>query len=830
MKRMLINATHDEELRVALVDGQKLYDLDIESRSREQKKANIYKARVTRVEPSLEAAFVDYGGNRHGFLPLKEISREYFSSAPSKIKGRINVQDVVKEGLEIIVQVDKEERGNKGAALTSFYSLAGRYLVLMPNNPRAGGISKRIEGEERDELKEALSSLDIPKNMGVIIRTAGLGRSAKELQWDLNYLIQLNEAISKAAAGRKSPFLIYQESDVITRAVRDNLRDDVTEILVDTEEAQSQATDFIEQVMPQYKNRIKLYDSDVPLFNRYQIEGQIETAFQREVRLPSGGSLVIDPTEALVSIDINSARATRGSDIEETALNTNLEAADEICRQLRLRDIGGLIVIDFIDMTSVRNQRAIENKMREALEVDRARIQIGRISKFGLMEMSRQRLRASLGETSGIVCPRCAGLGSIRDVESTALAVIRIVEEEALKETSSEIRAFLPIAISSFLLNEKRNILSEIEQRNKVRIVVVPEPEMQTPHYRVERIRENDSDETTASYEMSSTDETEALPTKTSSSGQHSEKAAVQAVRTEPAKKLPHKKSLWSHFIGLFSSPSKKPTSQSPRAKTKFRARRQRPPSRPRKRVDANQDRKLDGAAKRAHPSQKKATEETKESSEVPKQVKRRHPIKVKDENHRKQDDYKAPPENQQLARIREPEIGEETATDKRNRGQRERGHRKRRSQGTGADCRDDFTRSENLHTTSESSTPAASADSEANPRRSVESIDRQIVEKILDQEANESLSKHEPWLWPRPNNDPRIRPRQGGTDDVLVDAEPRQSPEFLSYQAASLGANHPSTWGRVANDPRGYRKGNPPLVTDVVDNDPSLQEILKGE
>ncbi|HIK68761.1 MAG TPA: Rne/Rng family ribonuclease, partial [Pseudomonadales bacterium] len=399
MKRMLINATHTEELRVALVDGQRMYDLDIESLARDQKKSNIYKGKITRVEPSLEAAFVDFGGNRHGFLPLKEISRTYFSKAPANSKGRVNISEVVKEGQEIIVQVDKEERGTKGAALTTFYSLAGRYLVLMPNNPRAGGISRRIEGDERDDLKDVLATLDIPKDMGAIVRTAGVGRSAEELQWDLKYLLQLAEAIKIAVDDRKAPFLIYQEGDVITRAVRDYMRDDIGEVLIDTDEAFKQAASFVNQVMPHLASKIKRYSSDVPLFNRYQIEGQIESAFQREVRLPSGGSIVIDPTEALVSIDINSARATRGSDIEETALNTNLEAADEISRQLRLRDIGGLIVIDFIDMTPTKNQRAVENCMRDSLEVDRARIQLGRISKFGLLEMSRQRLRPSLRET-----------------------------------------------------------------------------------------------------------------------------------------------------------------------------------------------------------------------------------------------------------------------------------------------------------------------------------------------------------------------------------------------------------------------------------------------
>ncbi|MEE2914298.1 MAG: ribonuclease E [Pseudomonadota bacterium] len=501
MKRMLINAAHEEELRVALVDGQKLYDLDIEGRAREQKKGNTYKARVTRVEPSLEAAFVDFGSSRHGFLPLKEIAREYFSGS-SRSGGRVNIKDAVKEGTEMVVQVVKDERGNKGAALTTFCSLAGRYMVLMPNNPRAGGISRRIEGEDREQLKQAMSQRDIPKNMGVIVRTAGVGRSGEELQWDLNYLLQLSEAIDQAAESKSAPFLIYPESDVIIRAIRDYLRDDIGEILIDSDEAYAQVMLFVDQVMPHVSSRVKRYDNEVPLFNRYQIEGQIESAFQREVRLPSGGSIVIDVTEALISIDINSSRATKGSDIEETALNTNLEAAEEIARQLRLRDMGGLIVIDFIDMMSPKNQRAVEDKMREVLQVDRARVQVGRISRFGLMEMSRQRIRPSLRETSSIVCPRCQGLGTIRDVESSSLAIMRLVEEEALKETSAEIRAFVPVLVSSFLLNEKRDAVTEIEKRCGVRIVVVPSPDMETPHYRVERIRSNEQEGTSASYEI----------------------------------------------------------------------------------------------------------------------------------------------------------------------------------------------------------------------------------------------------------------------------------------------------------------------------------------
>ncbi|WP_022962398.1 ribonuclease E [Halopseudomonas pelagia] len=488
MKRMLINATQPEELRVALVDGQRLYDLDIESGAREQKKANIYKGRITRVEPSLEAAFVDFGSDRHGFLPLKEISREYFSKQP---EGRVNIKEVLREGQEVIVQVDKEERGNKGAALTTFISLAGRYLVLMPNNPRAGGISRRIEGDERNDLREAINSLNVPADMGMIVRTAGLGRSAEELQWDLDYLLQLWGAIKGASTERPSPFLIYQESNVIIRAIRDYLRQDIGEVLIDSETVKEEALNFISQVMPQYASKVKLYEDTVPLFNRFQIESQIETAFEREVKLPSGGSIVIDHTEALVSVDINSSRATKGADIEETALQTNLEAAEEIARQLRLRDIGGLIVIDFIDMTPAKNQRAVEERVKESLEADRARVQVGRISRFGLLEMSRQRLRPSLGETSGIVCPRCNGRGTIRDVESLSLSVLRLIEEEALKERTAEVRAHVPIAVATFLLNEKRDALAKTEERTKVRLLILPSEHMETPHFDVQRLRDD---------------------------------------------------------------------------------------------------------------------------------------------------------------------------------------------------------------------------------------------------------------------------------------------------------------------------------------------------
>ncbi len=507
MKRMLINATQPEELRVALVDGQRLYDLDIENRTREQKKANIYKGRITRVEPSLEAAFVDYGADRHGFLPLKEISREYFSKQPSDSEGRVKIKDVLKEGQEVIVQVDKEERGNKGAALTTFVSLAGRYLVLMPNNPRAGGISRRIEGEERAELREALSKIEVPKGMGVIVRTAGVGRSAEELQWDLAYLVQLWQSIDTAAASHTAPEFLFQESNVVIRAIRDYLRQDVGEVIVDNQETFDLVLAFIQQVMPSYHSKIKLYEDDIPLFNRYQIEGQIETAYEREVKLPSGGSIVIDVTEALISIDINSSRATKGRNIEETAVQTNLEAADEIARQLRLRDMGGLVVIDFIDMQPVRNQRDVENRMRDALAIDRARVQVGKISRFGLLEMSRQRLRPSLGETTSKVCPRCSGQGTIRGTKSISLSIIRLLEEEAQKDRSTEIRAICPIPVATYLLNEKRKTISGIEQRNRTRVVIVPSSEMVTPHFEVQRLRDDDDCNLETSYKITSTEE-----------------------------------------------------------------------------------------------------------------------------------------------------------------------------------------------------------------------------------------------------------------------------------------------------------------------------------
>ncbi|MGH8461120.1 MAG: Rne/Rng family ribonuclease [Stenotrophobium sp.] len=483
MKRILINATQREELRVAIVDGQKLFDLDIEIASREQKKSNIYKGKITRVEPSLEACFVEYGAERHGFLPIKEIARSYFKT------GSGNLREQIQEGTEVIVQVEKEERGNKGAALTTFVSLAGRYLVLMPNNPRAGGVSRRAEGEEREEAKEALSQLKIADSMGVIVRSNGVGRTAEELQWDANYLAEIWTAIENASNERAAPFLIYQENNIILRALRDYLRPDIGEVMIDNPEIYEQARQHMEHVMPQHLSRLKLYSDETPLFTRFQIESQIESAHERQVRLPSGGSIVIDHTEALTAIDINSAKATGGRDIEETALNTNLEAADEIARQLRLRDLGGLIVIDFIDMNSQKNQREVEKRLEQASEIDRARIQVGRLSRFGLMELSRQRLRPSLGEHTQIPCPRCSGRGQIRSVESMALSILRLIEEDAMKERTGRVVAQLPIDVGTFLLNEKRAQVREIEARCRITVTLVPNSSLHSPHYEIRRIR-----------------------------------------------------------------------------------------------------------------------------------------------------------------------------------------------------------------------------------------------------------------------------------------------------------------------------------------------------
>jgi len=534
MKRMLINATQREELRVAIVDGQNLYDLDIEIPSREQKKANIYKGRITRVEQSLEACFVDYGAERHGFLPLKEIADQYFT--PGLNPHKSGIRDLLKEGQEVVVQVEKEERGNKGAALTTFISLAGRYMVLMPNNPKAGGVSRRIEGEDRQALKEALEHVTVPDDVGLIVRTAGLGRDAEELQWDLDYLLTLWRSISEAASKRKAPFLIYQESKLFIRALRDYLRSDIGEILIDEESLYEDAREFMQQVMPTSLRKLKLYKDDTPLFNRYQIESQIESVFDRQVRLPSGGSIVIDQTEALTAIDINSAKATKGSDIEETAFNTNLEAAVEIARQCRIRDAGGLIVIDFIDMDSPRHQREVEDKLKDALKLDRARVQIGRISRFGLLEMSRQRLRPSLGEATQIVCPRCEGHGQIRSVESLALSTLRLIEEHAMKDNTGQVLVQAPPTVANFLLNEKRASVVEIELRHKAHVVIVADDKLETPHIEIQRIKEADMGEhSKPSYERLTAVEATPIPKMGQALGSNEQPAVSGIVPATPA-------------------------------------------------------------------------------------------------------------------------------------------------------------------------------------------------------------------------------------------------------------------------------------------------------
>ncbi|HXI36791.1 MAG TPA: Rne/Rng family ribonuclease [Burkholderiales bacterium] len=539
MKRMLFNATQQEELRVAIVDGQKLVDLDIESASREQRKSNIYKGVITRIEPSLEAAFVDYGEERHGFLPFKEVSRSYFKEGVDA--GRARIQDALREGQQLIVQVEKDERGTKGAALTTFISLAGRYLVLMPNNPRGGGVSRRVEGEDRNELRDTLDQLPLPDGMSVIARTAAIGRSAEELNWDLNYLKQLWEAVESASRAGEAvegaarepgkPFLIYLESSLVIRAIRDYFQPDIGEILIDTEEIFEQAKAFMATVMPGNVGKVKLYRDDVPLFSRFQIEHQIESAYSRQVGLPAGGAIVIDHTEALVAIDVNSARATKGGDIEETAYRTNLEAAEEVARQLRLRDLGGLIVIDFIDMESQRNQREVENRLRDALRYDRARVQIGKISRFGLMELSRQRLQPSLEETAHISCPRCSGTGFIRGTESTALHVLRIIQEEAMKENTGAVHVQVPVDVSSFLLNEKRAEIQKLESRLKVNIVLVPNPHLETPHYKVQRLKH---DELNAMEHVPSSYELVERPEEPKAPG---EEAETKLERQQPAVK-----------------------------------------------------------------------------------------------------------------------------------------------------------------------------------------------------------------------------------------------------------------------------------------------------
>jgi len=580
MKRMLFNATHAEELRVAIVDGQRLVDLDIETAGREQRKSNIYKGVVTRIEPSLEACFVNYGEERHGFLPFKEIAREYFR--PGVDVGRATIKEAIAEGTELLVQVEKEERGNKGAALTTFISLAGRYLVLMPNNPRGGGVSRRIEGEDRQELRETMDQLDVPPGMSLIARTAGIGRTAEELQWDLNYLLQLWRAVDDARKLQPGAYLIYQESSLVIRAIRDYFHPDIGEILIDTDDIYEQARQFMLHVMPDMGTRVKRYNDDVPLFSRFQIEHQIETAYSRVVPLPSGGAIVIDHTEALVAVDVNSARATRGSDIEETAFRTNVEAAEEVGRQLRLRDLGGLIVIDFIDMESAKNQREVEQRLRDSLHVDRARVQMGKISRFGLMELSRQRLRPALNEGSHITCPRCNGTGVIRDVDSSALHILRILQEEAMKEGTAALHVQVPVEVATFLLNEKRTDIAKLEFRLKVTVVLIPNKFLETPNYKIERLRHDDprledvrasyamADEPAADaqYQQQKSDQTAAKPRQEAVVKGITPAQPAPVVAPRSSEVTPAERGLFARIMGWFSSgPSKSSSDEKPEAR-----------------------------------------------------------------------------------------------------------------------------------------------------------------------------------------------------------------------------------------------------------------------
>jgi len=695
MKRMLFNATQSEELRVAIVDGQKLVDLDIEHAGKEQRKSNIYKGVITRIEPSLEAAFVDYGQDRHGFLPFKEVSRSYYKEGTD---GRTRIQDALKEGQELIVQVDKDERGNKGAALTTFISLAGRYLVLMPNNPRGGGVSRRIEGEDRDELRDVLAKLEVPKGMSIIARTAGIGRNAEELQWDLNYLTQLWTAIDGASAMQAGAYLIYQEGSLVIRAIRDYFSSDIGEILIDTPDIHEQAVQFMNHVMPGNVARVKLYQDEIPLFTRFQIEHQIESAFSREVRLPSGGAIVIDHTEALVSVDVNSGRATRGSDIEHTAFNTNIEAAEEVARQLRLRDLGGLVVIDFIDMESQRNQREVENALRDALHADRARVQTGKISRFGLLELSRQRLRPSLGETNHIPCPRCSGTGHIRGIESTALHILRITQEDAMKENSAIIQVQLPVEVATFLLNEKRADIHKIEQRMGVEVVLIPNIHLETPNYNIMRVKHDDVTEETsrASYKLVE------MPTETTYVTNAAEEAkavrpvaAVKGITPAApapivaekvvAEKTEPKLSLFTRIKNFFSAPSTESESQKVEAEKANEARRDsNRNNRNRSRNRNERGEKTERTDKAANQERPNRNQESKTQDARPVESKPQEPRQQKPQQPRAETQRNEPARNQQ-ANAPVEAAGNETAEQRT-----ERGSRRNRNNRRGRRDRDD--------------------------------------------------------------------------------------------------------------------------------------------
>jgi ribonuclease E len=735
MKRMLFNATHAEELRVAIVDGQKLIDLDIETAGKEQRKSNIYKGVITRIEPSLEAAFVDYGSERHGFLPFKEVSRAYFQN-PDADPARVSIREALREGQELIVQVDKDERGSKGAALTTFISLAGRYIVLMPNNPRGGGVSRRVEGEERNELRDTISQLEVPAGMSIIARTAGIGRSLEELTWDMGYLMQLWQAIESAAKQQSGAFLIYQEGSLVIRAIRDYFHQEIGEILIDTESIFDQAQQFMGHVMPQNVGRVKLYKDDVPLFSRFQIEHQIETAYSRQVPLPSGGAIVIDHTEALVTVDVNSARSTRGADIEETALRTNLEAADEIARQLRLRDLGGLVVIDFIDMESTRNQRDVENRLRDALKYDRARVQTGKISRFGLMELSRQRLQTSLGETSHISCPRCNGTGHIRSIESSALHILRILQEEAMKDNTAAVHAQVPIDVATYLLNEKRNEFHAIETRLKVSVLLIPNVNLETPHYTISRLRHdelNQNEPVAPSYKMASVPVDATEPASTSQKAEIVRpQAAVQGIT--PAQPAPSPTpvpmsekaagpSIFEKIFGWLSRKSE-PAPVMPVTRTREPQRRH------------GHERK----EHRGRPEERKGAprREPKQDNEARREQPRNRPAAASERRQeRPQPQQNARPPRPDLAAVEQRQPGDrpEVAKENEGRGRRRRGRRDRH--GERSEPRQDQQRTPMAHTPAEEEFRSAPVTNYV--------ADEDVTQKSMELEAMPMITESRP-------------------------------------------------------------------------------------
>jgi ribonuclease E len=747
---MLINATQEEELRMAMVDGQRLYDLNIELPASERKKANIYKGQITRIEPSLEAAFVNYGAERHGFLPLKEISSEYFVTGVEG-GGKPNIRDVLKEGQDIVVQIDKEERGNKGAALTTYVSLAGRFIVLKPNKARSGGVSRRIVGEDRDLARTSLREIDVPSGMSVILRTAGIDRSGEELTWDLENLMSVWEAIKKVVVERPSPFLIYRESNAVVRALRDYLTNEIGEILIDDEDTFKEAQEFVDQVMPHNQRKLKHYSDPVPLFTRYQIESQIESAFAHSVTLPSGGSLVIDHTEALVSIDINSARATKGGDIEATALNTNLEAADEVARQLRLRDLGGLVVIDFIDMGPQKNQRDVENRLRDAVRQDRARVQLGKISRFGLLEMSRQRLRPSLGESSYLVCPRCSGIGNIRSVESLALAILRIIGEEARKERTAKVIAQLPVEVATYLLNEKRDWVQSLESRHDTQVILVANPALETPHYQVRRVRDDQVDlpeNAGISYTLAESEDEPEI-TQAMQDKKPAELAAITTVvQTTPAppRKEPEKKSgpgLLARIAGIFAGSDEEPEKKKPAQKghgRKLSDSRRRGGQRGRKRSDGQKQQAGQGQQRKKQPNRKKQSK---------KKQSRKADGKESERKDNKQEGRSSEPSKQD-----QREDGRPAGIKRRSRG----GRRRRRGSDKAAESTDNKTTDQKQDGKPEST---AEEKRDTQPERKPESKPESKPDETKPDPKPEQKSESAPKPDTRPERKSAPKPRQ---------------------------------------------------------------------